>query len=501
MPNRGRNLFRITIVFSLIWTTQGRAENSMVERTWNVISSGDSCTQVDVNRAATCSLQTAGGELLLARRSAFEVFEDSVMQASATAQRQKNECVAEQVDAVMSRPEIQDAWMGFVLRAWLGMRKAQLIERKCRDLTVSNRLRNTDTVSRIRAIAVSRGGAVNAPGEPNRSAFDRWSLLCSSDETRSAMNRAERFFAVMPPIFSSIELLRTLDAQREHLRTRNPDGSLTALSDDEILSLQLPAGASSVVIDENLRASIFSALRSVGENRRRLTNELDAARQPEGRYNLDRDLRDFLYQDGTIVETLSRQGDIDIDAYGVPKTSTLSARCLLARYQPTFVGSILDFLTTAVVGGRVFTTVAAPAIRATAQSVPALRASATRMSTLYARMPPRYRPSAGTSIALGDQTARAAERHCFNRTRSISRLRSSAQDDRLVQEGQAGLPSETDFAPTLWPVLNAGSSSCTGDVAPAVSVNMAFETGCWAELYGVFEPLTVALPRLVLASH
>ncbi|MCB9027310.1 MAG: hypothetical protein H6625_13395 [Bdellovibrionaceae bacterium] len=245
----------------------------------------------------------------------WEVFEWLVFQKSAENQILKNKCLDQQLEVLLKDPKRLDDWVFTVATAWIGYKQAELLSNYCR--------RRLDEGYDVEAIAFIKPAPVKL-GE------------CSEDRYFQ-LNLSKELFQLAIPIISKSSFIKIIEKYRGNITIDNKE-----FSDSQIIEHDLDdLGKVNINTSEALKKSIREELLSFKKDRIEVDKNIRKSKNKNGRFVLDEDLQDFIYNDGTVQETLNELG----------LSSSKGEMCMSANFEPSLSGSLFDFAFLTVAGG------------------------------------------------------------------------------------------------------------------------------------------------------
>lgn len=294
-----------------------------------------------------------------------EIFEWSIFQKAADLQTKKNKCLIKTLDGLQTKEELFDEWYDRLSNAWLGRKKARLALAQCAEINYNTNERlgariNPNYTPRlppenIQAEWEANGKQLNMKSDP------KWVDYCADPDHIAALKNADILYNYSTPILGGSEILDTLDGSLIFQNSKNKK----ALTNDEILNLNLrpkrigeTTDETDEIIDINQQAyyqikrKLKIRLKEIQEEREDINKNLAEKKLKNGTYELDTPLRDYIFDDNTIYQTLENLNLLKIA--GNPSKLSMGAKCLLNHYENTPISELVKFLISAKGGTMLF---------------------------------------------------------------------------------------------------------------------------------------------------
>jgi hypothetical protein len=504
-----RPLF-IAAFASLAVFAGAHAENSIVASAYNQIRQGQYCSDVRKEDISTsglnCSLETTK-KLAKLNGSAADLMEHLVFERAADAQVTKNKCLQEQIETMMKDPKRMQAYKFLLVQAWLNRRKANLMWDTCNktfyqkmDLAMMKREGFEKEWARVEARA--RGTQHEILG-PSKEFMDKWKPICLKEETATALRNADELFSYALPVISAPAIFDAMDKNRDLLKIHATGKPIT---DQEILATDL-RNLESLRFDLKepgqlkLDAALQDTFKDLAAERAKVANRLSRRDPPRtkaarlggsGQGPLESDHRDYLFEEGTVHQVMLNEGMMYDKATG---NLSNSAACLLARYEPTLMGSVLDFSAKTIVTGG--------AIGVGIRGVNAVRGATAVAGTkkaLTAGQELKRGARLGAMTAGVEMLAHQVYRHCFSSTARTRHMNSMKDSDASVSMSIANLPEEITTDRSYSVFSKAEAPSCEDAGKQSLLTNSAHDANCMRELLFTVLPMKAVLPAMLLAN-
>jgi hypothetical protein len=395
-------------LLSLAFGPTAMADNSYLTSLWNQKEAGQYCLQTrekDVKAAGSCR-QAYKNNLDALLESANSFIERDVFNSAVPKQIKKDKCLIERLNQLNKPSEMQDAWIGNLVEAWIGMRKAVLIREKC----MWHYLEKTEGCQRCKTQVCEGQLCVNEPEDKvyAASADKPWRSVCTDKAQMGALNNAEELYAMALPVVSSKKYLKIVEKFRDRIVNSK---TKKALSDEDILAmdvtkldnveLNIDMGYGGgrfrhLVPNNEFREALNEFTNDLRDERKESLEETAKAKMPDGTYDLSQDQKDYIYEDGTVYPVLLERGLIsketaanpalvDTPLFGQHFVSN-GISCMISTYEPNGQGEIFDFAATTfgTAGFGVFFKVKKFANMSRAKKVFKAIASSTKMGLMVA---------------------------------------------------------------------------------------------------------------------
>lgn len=290
------------------------------------------------------------------QKLSIEMFDWSVFNLASERQIQKNKCISERIDALMKDEALLSAWNAQLIAAWLGMKKADLMLKKCRfklyDKDSENQSENQKIARKSRGQPITK--LLNKTkveiSRSDQKLDQELKDVCTNDKAVAALEGVRKLFQLSLPVFSDQAFFNILEKNRKAIINKTTGKPLT---DNELLHMDLqnlttigfdPAGHKETA---KFPFELKSRLSSFSTERIKMAEELARIRQ-DPNAELDSEMKTYIYDDDTVYETLMTNKLLKASYVGLSteKKEDISnaAFCLLAKYESTFVGETLDYV-------------------------------------------------------------------------------------------------------------------------------------------------------------
>lgn len=329
------------------------ADNSMLTSAYIQLSNARFCGQVSKQDLKNAGFSCDNRQpILQLNSSAWSIYEWNVFQLAAERQVEKNNCLTEQVSVLVNDKSQFSDWNSRLIAAWLGQKKSELIINKC----------GADVYSRLDLADVKRYGVSKAyENSIKNSTFHlrkplekEWLDLCFDDEKISALRAANSLFQFSLPVVSDPALFKTLERHRKMLVNTNTG---KPLSDADILNADLQ-DLSFLTVKKNAQydKDIIGSIQNLSNERTSITEKIKGSKTMEG-YQLDTQIRDYLFEDETVDQVMSDKNlkyktQIETGDKKEPELSA-GAFCLMSKYEPNFTGEMVGLAVESAVAGGV----------------------------------------------------------------------------------------------------------------------------------------------------
>lgn len=456
------------------------AGNSILASSYTQISNGRYCQQVsrdDLKAAGfTCGFGKSTEQLT---DTSWSIFEWNIFQLSAQSQVEKNNCLTEQLSALQNDKTKLRTWYSQLGAAWMGMKKSDLILKKCTAFDIKERIRNLNGLQS--EIAKKSPTLKKLPKQEVYT--DEWQNLCNSPNKMSALRASNKLFQHALPVISSPKFFEIMESHRGMLvdkKTGSP------LSDEDLLKADLQElSFMKLQFTDEFETEIGKSLNELAAERKGITKKLEESKTPDGDYSLNSELKDYIYEDDTLNQTLASKGLLakyDEDGKMISDVSN-GAFCLLSKYQRTPSGEIFAFgVESALAGGILF-----KALKGTKYL-----AGLTELQ--------QAKKSAGLGLAVTGypMIAREIARECpvglGNEAHRTNKFVSSRLTETDTAIEAASLPKTVSYAPWYLDADPKEIPSCKKLEDKSLKLNAANNSNCALSLILSVAPLKVALP-------
>lgn len=465
--------------------------NSTIASAYNQLKHGRNCGQVTAaelkTQGFTCSMRKPVGDIFDALKPAnSEIFDQNIFNISAESQVERNKCLTEQIAAIQGDKNLQNAWQSFLIASWMGIKKSELMLNTC----------NREVFSRIEKANVKRYGIEKAYEISLKNSFmtkakplpDRWKEICFDDDAVEALKAATYAFKFSVPVISNPEFFKNLEDNRDMLintETGKPltDEDLLAadLSDDEgelqtdLVKLKIKKKAS-----PNFENNIYDQINTLKNDRTTITDKITKSKSGSN-YDLDAELIDYMYEDGTVLQTLKSKKLIPEDYSGLGSTDekkiSNGAFCMLARFEPTMVGELIDMGVQGYLFGKLFFSGAGKLIAASKTPV------GTGMKAASYLMVAKQIAKACPVPVVGDKPHR------------MQKVASMSQTETQATLMAGNLPKEVGYAKWNLEIDQKKTPSCKTAEQKNLMFNSAHDARCLLNI-AILGALKIAFPKL-----
>lgn len=335
----------LLLFFLFFYSVVAHTKNSFVASVYQEFSSGRACRQatkkeLDLLLGESCNkqvLQYKGFSPL-----PNTVFEWGAFQLAADEQILKNQCAVEKIAELKANPQLWETWKSMLALAWLGLKKSELILQTC----ANSVLKQVQSPSMLRQKdkSKSKNEAVGALFTGESEGDKKWLSICEDEERMAALKASRTLFQYSVPGFSSPEFFRLFGDHMGKLKNNQTQAPLT---DADILAMDFRKDLDKLELEINpqLDSQILSTLESLGNERQKIKQQIEKSKTAKG-YELDEEIQDYLFQDGTVTQALAKRGF---------SNSGNNAYCLHVDYSPTLAGELLDIAgTSAFAAGFIY---------------------------------------------------------------------------------------------------------------------------------------------------
>ena len=470
----------------------GRAENGTVAALVNMAEGGSFCGFVraeEVRGAGFDCPERERGRPYMALKPAPEILRAAIYQDSARLEVARNECVRQQIEAI-DRPDQKywRQWLSSAVISWLGLRKAQLIRHACESLYYVH-LEPVDVKRKglepaFRDWLKRRPPLQRALADPREDeARAKLDKICLDERARAALASAETLYQSTVPVYSSNEMYETLDRFRNGIVDKATGRPLT---DEALGTLDLHRLENlDVRLDAEAKRRLRSSLIEAVDRRASLRPGLEAAARGE---EPSANIRDFLFEDGALWQSLNNHGLITTDILRRPLEVSASAKCVLSWHESSIVGGLAEFGADAAVWGIAFAS--SGWVVKTAEDL----AKLTRFQRAKKIM------GAGALGVVGSDVANAFVRSCLsNERRAMRTVDQSRGEPAAAYAGKKQLPSDIAFE-SQEIEFDKGDAPACDDVASRDLAYSTTQANCLRDTIDNILPpwaqvLSVAIPR------
>jgi len=475
----------ISLLFFLFQPCISLAENSFFASAYNQIRNGRACGQVNQsdlkNAGFACGSGNSINKITL---SSWEIFEWNVFQLGAENQINKNDCQNEQIAVLMKDEKLLKTWYSQQAAAWMGMKKSELILKKC----------TTDVFSRLQPSFVRRYGergayekAVEGDVFQLRKPLEKeWLDLCLDKEKMSALKAAASLLPMALPVVSNTEFFKIMEQHRKMIVNRKTGKPLT---DGDILKADLQdLSFMKLKLEAHFENKMKESLSELSNERASITQEIRESKK-DGSYRLSDNLKEYIFQDETIYQTLIEKNLMSADYTGIDKTNdsiSNGAFCILAKYEPTLIGEIIDFAaTSAFAGGIIFKAIKGTKYVEGLSTMGQLKKSASygMAATGYPMMAKQVFNSCGGNDAY-----------------TAKKVVSASKNEDLASIQASDLPNEVGYSTWSLEVDPQLIPSCKKTEDKNLMLNKNYKSSCFLDSLLAVSPLKISLPVILGAT-
>jgi len=460
------------------------AENSYIASLYNQAMNQKMCGSVTRSDLTKLGIKCAYGQPIENLSvSSWEIYEWSIFQEASHAQLDKNKCLAEKISALQKNKQLLNAWYSQLVALWLGNKKAKLILNICQ----------SEVLSRVDKANVKRYGLKNAYEKTiNQSSFksnkklpSSWIDVCTDEDQISALKSSQDLFMYSLSVISHSDFFKSIDQYRHSIiddRTGKPltDANLlkTDLSDLSFLQINL---------DPKLDHAITSKMKKLRSERLEINTKLINS-QRDGVFTFrefpDDGLKEYMYNDETVFQVLASKSEIGSDQ----KTAISNgAYCILAKYEPTLTGEILNFAVEAFFWEK--------AIARNLIGLPKLLNKTPRLKTVT--KPIQNCLTSGFGLAGCPMVAEQIYNSCVNKPFKSFKVKNKSQQEIAHSINAANLPQTVKLE--KWNLIfdPKETPSCQNIKEKNYAINEDLKSDCFIDALLSVAPLKVSLPVLI----
>lgn len=297
------------------------AENSWFVSLWNQSESEKFCRQVKAEDVRPLANQCYGPQRLDDKNLnliADDVLRWVVSQEAAKLQIQKDQCLISQLQMLRTENKGCNLWHQKTVMAWLASRQTKLKFEVCKKNNERAELKN----------------------------------ICADVRTQDLMKNPDHLFRMSIPLVNNIELLQGIDEHRKDIWVKSPAPG-HAITNEDILNINFETGENlqDLKIDCTGRmiAQLNSQLQSLEQERKELLSEIQNTKTANSvNFELSEDINDRLYEEGSILQVLDREGLLPSKANNFTKTP--AAACVLAYHDKNITAELTEFGGTSAIG-------------------------------------------------------------------------------------------------------------------------------------------------------
>ncbi|MCB0357348.1 MAG: hypothetical protein KDD40_10090, partial [Bdellovibrionales bacterium] len=298
-------------------STFSHARNSSIAAMYNQwVNKNKACFDLPMEELEAsgynCSMGNPTGKVIATK---WEIFEWSIFQKATENQILKNECLEQQLNVMINDDKKLEDWSFYVAVAWIGYKQSQLLNAYC--------IRRIEDENNFESFYIPK---------------PEHKILGNCDQNRvDELSSAQQLFPLAIPVIGSHTFMEVIESHRQHITKDNQP-----LSDEQLSRLDLN-NLESVTVDvvNELKTTLRKRLSQLKKERSNINQELKASKNSSGHYQLNEDQQDFIYNEGTVQETLSELGFYN----------SQGANCMTANFEPTTSGSMFELAVTSIGGG------------------------------------------------------------------------------------------------------------------------------------------------------
>jgi len=460
------------------------ADNSFVAALYNQVMNQKMCGSVTRSDLKKTGIKCAyGNPVENISVSPWQIYEWSIFQEASHAQIDKNKCLAEKISALQKNKQLLDAWYSQLIALWIGNKKAKLILNVCQ----------SEVLSRVDKANIKRYGLKDAYEKSiNQSSFksikklpSSWIDVCTDEDQITALKASQNLFMYSLSVISHSDFFKSIDKYRHSIvdgRTGKPltDASILKADLSDLSFLQIN-------LDPKLDQAIASKMKNLKAERldinARLTNS-----QKDGVFTFrefpDDGLKDYMYKDETVFQVLASKSEIESGAK--PAVSN-GAYCLLAKYEPTLTGEVLNFAFEAFFWEK--------AIAKNVIGLPKLLSKTSRLQP-FAK-PIRSCLTTGFGLAGCPMVAQEIYNSCVNKPFQAFKVKNKSQQEIAHSINAADLPQAVKLEKWNLVFDPKDIPSCQNIKEKNYAINEDLKSDCYTDALLTIAPLKVSLPVLI----
>jgi hypothetical protein len=477
----------ISTLFFIFQPCVSLAENSFFASAYNQVRNGRTCGQVtrsDLKKAGfTCGFGNPIDEISI---SSWEIFEWNVFQLGAESQIDKNDCLTEQITALMKDEKLLKTWFSQLTAAWMGMKKSELILEKCQ----------SEVTKRASPENIRQYGYKKAYEMSNNPLGKEWDAMCFDNDKINALKAARSLFPFALPVVSNPEFFKIMEKHRKMIVNKKTGKPLT---DEELLKADLQdLSFMKLKLETNFENDMKDSLSKLSSERTSITKQIKDSKT-DGSYRLSDNIKDYIFQDETIYQTLSEKNLMAADYAGLDKTKSddpkigiedpskvpvsNGAFCILAKYEPTLTGEIIDFAATSVIAGGVIF----KALKGTKYLADLSKAGQVKKSLGY-----------GLALNGYPMMAKQVFNSCGgNDAHTAKKVVSASKSEVLASIQASNLPSEVGYGTWNLEVDPKQTPSCKKAEDKNLMLNKKYKSNCFLDSLLAVSPLKISLPVIL----
>lgn len=494
-------LIVLTQLFLFFQPSFSYAENSLFASIYNQIKNDRKCGQVtksDLKNAGfTCENRNPTD---INNFLPWAIFEWNVFQLGAASQIDKNNCLNEQMTALFNDEQLLRTWFSQLTAAWMGMKKSNLILMQCHS-KVKKRPSRGD---------VMNTGLKKTSKIGDNSLGDEWDAICSDSQKISALKAASSLFPYALPVVSDPGFFEIMEKNRKMIVNRKTG---KPISDEDLLKADLQdLSFMKLIIDTKFVSEMKESLSNLYSERSSITKQIMESKR-NGSYELSDELKEYIFEDETVYQVLSEQNLIGTDYSDLDKTKpekpnfeasserkqttyqekqiadfnkvpvSNGAFCILAKYEPTLTGELIDFAATSVIAGGI--------IFKSLKGIKYLEG----LSTLK-----QIGKSTGFGFALNSypMMAKQVYNSCGgNDAHTSKKVVSASKTEVLASIQGSNLPSEVGYGTWNLELDPKLTPSCKKTENKNLMLNKKYKSNCFLDSLLALSPLKISLPVFI----
>ncbi|MGZ3775767.1 MAG: hypothetical protein ACXVCN_18775 [Bdellovibrio sp.] len=419
----------------------------------------------------------------------WAIFEWNAFQVSAENQIDKNNCLNEQMTALFNNDQLLHTWFSQLTASWMGMKKSDLILTQC--YSKPRKTHSLEEFANYKQKKIT---------QHDESLSEEWNNICSDSQKISALKAARSLFPYALPVVSDSNFFKTMAKYRKMIinkKTNKP------ISDEDLLKADLQdLSFMKLKIDPEFEREMKQNLSNLYSERSSITKQILDSKK-NGSYELSDELKEYIFEDETVYQVLFDRNLMSVDYAGLDKTRSEinqntrekntedfakvpvsnGAFCILAKYEPTFTGEMIDFaMTSAIAGGILFKSL---------KGIKYLES----LSTLK---------QIGRSTSLGfalngyPMMAKQVYNSCGgNDAHTSKKVVSMAKTEVLASIQGADLPNEVGYGTWNLDIDPKITPSCNKIENKNLMLNKKYKSNCFLDSLLAISPLKISLPILI----
>jgi hypothetical protein len=487
--------FLLVFIFAISLNCWGK--NNGISTFFNQVDLGGGC-----ELGPRCGSQNLDLPRLV--RSSQQIVEKNAFQKAAEIQTNKDQCFLDQATKVVNDQKFADFMLNALMRVWLSYKKTELILKTC------EKIQNTQIVER------------NQLSNRKKTQFDpKWAEFCNDENQVKPLLASKELFKLALPFLQSQEALEVMEKWRLNLTIKK---TAKALSDEDILAMKIynftgrgsdPESAETIAYNKSLFDSSEKAkamaekseelnqysvkfkitkglendymdlFKKLYQERRTSLEKLYRAKnksQDGKTYILDQNLKDYIYEEGSLKEALESSGN----------ENSIAGKCIMAEYEPSIKGELTTFGAESVAGGFVIKTAAKAALRVGI-------AQALRWGKQVESASQTQRSFMLGSLVVGGKEGATQFAKCLSTPIGIQKIDKGKSDKVKVQ--RADLPAEVGYKHYAVGSDEGSTPACKALNTPDLIMHELSAAHCIAEGLLNFAPLAISLPGSFLLGN